>query len=102
MAESSIERYLRTRVERMGGLCWKWVSPGRVGVPDRIVMLKGGVIAFVELKNSGKSERPSQIVCQNRMKRMGCWVFSSVDSKEKVDSLLASMTIEQIRRGQKP
>ena len=99
--ESSIEKYLKRRVEAVGGLCWKWTSPGRIGVPDRIVMLKGGIVAFVELKDSGKTERPSQVVCQNKIKSLGCWVFSSVDSKEKVDALLTALTLEQIRRGVK-
>lgn len=48
--EKDIERRLRTLVERHGGLCLKWVCPGWAGVPDRIVLLPGGRIIFVELK----------------------------------------------------
>ena len=48
--EKDIERKLRDMVERHGGLCLKWVCPGRAGVPDRIVLLPGGRVVFVELK----------------------------------------------------
>lgn len=48
--EKDIERKLRQEVERHGGRCLKWVCPGWSGVPDRIVLLPGGRIYFVETK----------------------------------------------------
>jgi hypothetical protein len=48
--EKEIERKLRQAVEAQGGRCLKWVCPGWSGVPDRIVLLPGGRIYFVELK----------------------------------------------------
>lgn len=48
--EKDIERKLRTTVERHGGMCLKWVCPGWSGVPDRIVLLPGGRVVFVEMK----------------------------------------------------
>lgn len=48
--EKDIERKLKAMVERHGGLCLKWVCPGWAGVPDRIVLLPGGRVVFVELK----------------------------------------------------
>lgn len=48
--EKDIERKLRTQVEALGGRCLKWVCPGWSGVPDRIVLLPGGRIYFVETK----------------------------------------------------
>ena len=50
MRESSIESYLVRKVKEHGGLCYKFVSPGNPGVPDRIILLPSGHIAFVELK----------------------------------------------------
>lgn len=50
--EKEIERRLRQTVEKHGGLCLKWVCPGWSGVPDRIVLLPGGRIIFVELKQA--------------------------------------------------
>ena len=48
--EKEIERKLRAMIERHGGLCLKWVCPGWLGVPDRICLLPGGCVIFVELK----------------------------------------------------
>lgn len=48
--EKDIERKLRRIVERNRGICLKWVCPGWSGVPDRIVLMPGGRIYFVELK----------------------------------------------------
>ena len=44
---------LRKAVEAEGGLCLKWVCPGHRGVPDRMILFPGGIIAFVELKRPG-------------------------------------------------
>lgn len=52
--ENKIETYLKAEVEKRGGQCYKWVSPGRDGVPDRIILLYGSVY-FREIKTpSGK------------------------------------------------
>lgn len=48
--ERDIERALVGMVKRHDGLCLKWVCPGWSGVPDRIILLPGGRIAFVETK----------------------------------------------------
>ena len=49
--EKDIERKLADKIKMMGGLCLKFVSPGCAGVPDRIVLMPGGHIWFVELKD---------------------------------------------------
>ncbi|MCI5924659.1 MAG: VRR-NUC domain-containing protein [Oscillospiraceae bacterium] len=51
MRESVIETRLRNGVKAMGGICWKFVSPGTAGVPDRLIILPGGKMIFVELKS---------------------------------------------------
>ncbi len=48
--EKDIEKGLVKIVKDAGGLCLKWVCPGWSGVPDRIVLLPGGRVIFVELK----------------------------------------------------
>lgn len=48
--ERDIERKLRRAVEAHGGKCLKWVCPGWAGVPDRLILLPGARIAFVETK----------------------------------------------------
>ena len=51
MAEKDIERFLVNEVKKMGGTAYKFVSPGNDGVPDRIIIIPGGGIIFVELKS---------------------------------------------------
>lgn len=51
--ENKVETYLDDRAKALGGLTRKWVSPGRDGVPDRIMFLPGGRIIFVEVKTTG-------------------------------------------------
>lgn len=48
--ETEIEQKLTAIARRHGGKCLKWVCPGWSGVPDRILLLPGGRIIFVELK----------------------------------------------------
>lgn len=48
--EKDIEQKLRKMVEAHKGLCLKWVCPGWSGVPDRIILLPGGRVIFVETK----------------------------------------------------
>lgn len=50
MKESTLEARLVRGVRKRGGLCYKFTSPGSPGVPDRIVVLPGGVTVYVELK----------------------------------------------------
>lgn len=56
--EKQLEKYLRLRIEERGGVCQKFVSPGQDGVPDRVVVMPGGRVYFVELKTqAGKLSR---------------------------------------------
>lgn len=50
MKESYIENYLVRKVKENNGLCFKFVSPGNPGVPDRIVITPDGRTIYVELK----------------------------------------------------
>lgn len=60
MKESEIEARLVRGVEALGGRAYKFVSPGNVGVPDRLVVLPGGTVAFVELKTDTGRLSPMQ------------------------------------------
>ena len=68
--ESQIEHHLVQRVEEIGGLCLKFVSPGRVGVPDRIVILPGGEVIWVELKAPGGKVSPAQARMHKRLREL--------------------------------
>lgn len=87
MEEKDIEQYFVKRVKEYGGRAYKFVSPGNAGVPDRIVLLPNGIIAFAELKAPGKKPRPSQVVQIARFRKLGQTV-DVIDTKEGVDAFL--------------
>ena len=60
MREKEIEQRLVQAVKDMGGIAPKFVSPGLDGVPDRLILLPGGHMAFAELKAPGQTPRPLQ------------------------------------------
>ena len=66
--ESAVERRLVSGVKARGGLCWKCVSPGTSGVPDRIVVTRTGEIWFVELKADDGRLSPRQALILRQLK----------------------------------
>ncbi|MDD3338046.1 MAG: VRR-NUC domain-containing protein [Lachnospiraceae bacterium] len=75
MRENEIERQLSLAVKRMGGMAVKFVSPGLDGVPDRIVLLPGRKMAFVELKAPGKRLRVLQEKRKKQLEQLGYPVY---------------------------
>ncbi len=99
--EKEIERKLKVLVEgRLRGLCLKWVCPGWSGVPDRILLLPGGRVHFVELKRpkGGKTE-PLQIWWKRRLEGLGFSVWH-VSTPEQLNYLSLILTDEMARKGE--
>lgn len=70
MRENVVERTLRTEVKARGGWAIKSL-PSVSGLPDRIVLLPGGRIYFVELKSPTGTVEPHQTVIHRRLRRLG-------------------------------
>ena len=92
MLEKTIERKLVNAVKAAGGMCPKFVSPGMDGMPDRIILMPGGRIAFVELKAPGKKPRPLQIHRHEQLRNLGFEVFL-LDRTEDIPYLMAVFDI---------
>lgn len=75
MREKYIEQKLVKEVKKINGLALKFVSPGVNGVPDRIVLLPKGKMAFIELKAPGKKMRPLQIKRKEQLEKLGFKVY---------------------------
>lgn len=85
--ERDIERALSVMVRRHGGLCLKWVCPGWAGVPDRIVLLPGGRVIFVEVKRpKGGWVSPGQAWFAEQLRALG-FQHRFVRSREDIADL---------------
>ena len=84
--ENKVEKYLDKEVTKLGGLTRKWVSPGRDGVPDRIVILDG-VIRLVEVKTDDGKLTPVQEREHARLRKAGARVHT-VYGQSSVDMFL--------------
>lgn len=84
--EQKIEQYLKLKIEKLGGQAYKFNSGVR-GVPDRIILLPGGKITFIELKAPGK--KPSALQ-EKRLRDLNDLGFHAIviDSKRKVDDFV--------------
>jgi hypothetical protein len=73
--ENKVEKYLDKQIQKIGGLTRKWVSPGRDGVPDRIVVTDGDVI-FVEVKTVDGKLSKNQEREHTRLRKTGATVIT--------------------------
>ena len=82
MREKTIEHKLTIAAKNMGGIAPKFVSPGFDGMPDRIVLLPGGHIGFVEVKAMGCKPRPLQLSRHGLLRRLGFKVYVLDDERQ--------------------
>ena len=93
--ESSVEQYLRKKVEQLGGRCEKFSPDVRRGWPDRIVLLppppSGGVLVWVETKRpKGGRVSGAQLVAHEDLRRLGQDV-RVLYTREQVDCFIEEM-----------
>lgn len=82
MREKTIEKKLSDAAKARGGLAPKFTSPGFDGMPDRIVLMPGGHMAFVEVKAPGKAPRPLQEARHRMLRQLGFPVYVLDDESE--------------------
>lgn len=87
MSEKKIEQALVSAIKAQGGVCWKFVSPGTAGVPDRIILMPMGRIAFVEVKSPGERPRKLQLARHSLLRRLGFRTFV-LDNPEQIGGIL--------------
>lgn len=87
--ENKVETYLRDRIKLLGGDTRKWVSPGRDGVPDQVVLVYYGVF-FCEVKTPDGKLSPTQIREHARLRKLGALVCT-VWGAEGVDLLIKDL-----------
>lgn len=93
MIEKTIERRLCKEIWALGGKAPKLTSPGLAGVPDRLVLLPGGKMAFVEVKAPGERMRPLQIKRKEQLESLGFRVYC-LDGMEQIAGIIQSIVKE--------
>ena len=88
--EARAEEKLRKGIERLGGLCWKFTSPSRSGVPDRICVLPFGMVWFVELKSETGKLTAQQTLAQSLLADRGAQV-KTLKGEAEVESFLCAL-----------
>ena len=93
--ERDVESYLSRRVKQLGGRCDKFIPDNNNGMPDRIVMLPGGVLVWVETKRCDTEDaRKLQKMQHRKLRRLGQRV-EVIHTKEAVDALLDELRAEK-------
>ncbi len=87
MREKITEQKLIIAARAIGGIAPKLVSPGFDGMPDRMVLLPGGHIAFAEIKAPGKKPRPLQLSRHRLLRRLGFRVYV-IDDSDQIGGIL--------------
>jgi len=86
MREKNIEKAVARRVFELGGIALKFVSPGTNGIPDRIALLPGGRVIFIEAKAPGEKPRPLQLYRMKQLQALGfeCLVIDSQEAAIRI------------------
>jgi hypothetical protein len=95
--ESDVERTLKDRLEEYGFEVLKLYTPGRIGVPDRLILMprySPGPPRFVELKRPGKRLRVLQKVLAEDWRKRGCSVLKPCTTLGEVDQLCTDLINE--------
>ena len=90
MKEKIIEKEFKNAAKSMGGIALKLISPGFNGMPDRLVLLPRGKIAFIELKAPGKKLRPIQEKRKRQIEALGFMVFL-IDNIDQIGGILSEI-----------
>ena len=87
MREKYIEQKLFSEVKKRGGICLKLASTGLDGIPDRLVLMSKGRVAFVELKAPKQKPRKLQLVRIKKLKELGFSVYV-LDALEDIGGVI--------------
>lgn len=89
-SEKYLEQYLRDCVARLGGECYKFVSPNRRFVLDRLCVLPNGKVWFVEVKSTGQKPSSGQLREIARLREKGhhaVWVSTTAAVNEVIQQM---------------
>ena len=92
-SEKVLEAELRERCKTLGWMCIKLTSQYQRGLPDRLILMPGGRVCFVEIKTTGKKPTALQRLTHERLRALGYRV-EVVDTNESLDNLIVELLYE--------
>lgn len=92
-SEAKIEEWLNGRIKAIGGISYKFVSPGNPGVPDRIYLMPDGRVYFVELKTEIGRLANIQKWQGRRIREMGCRYYV-IKGMQQAEDFIREVTDE--------
>lgn len=95
-SEKVFERELSKYVGDSGGMAVKLLSQFIKGLPDRMYLLPGGVVVFVEFKSAGKRPTKIQSYIHAKIRALGflVYVVDSVESYGEVHGIVEQLTVK--------
>ena len=89
-SEKDIERFLIKAAKELGGLAIKTNATNHKGLPDRLILLPGGKVGFLEIKTTGNKPTKLQSFWLSVLTGLG---FSATwaDSKKQVTQFLDTL-----------
>ena len=86
-SEKLVERTLVDLIKKEKGLCIKLSSQHFIGLPDRLCLLPGAKIIFVELKTTKQKPRKIQAYVHDKLRKLGFRV-EVIDSVQGTKDLI--------------
>lgn len=95
-SEKVFERELSRYVDDSGGMAVKLLSQFIKGLPDRMFLLKGGIVVFVEFKSAGKRPTKIQSYIHAKIQALGflVYVVDSVESYGEIHGIVEQLTVK--------
>lgn len=99
-SEKDLEARFRKEIEALGGMALKLSSQMHRGLPDRFVVMPGGLTFFAEIKSTGKKPTGLQKHCHAQLRELGfeVYVIDSTASLEEAVDQINAVIVERIKR----
>lgn len=86
-SEKAIEKKLNEAVKKLGGWSIKLLPFQFNGLPDRLLLIPGGHVIFVEVKSEKKKPEPLQLWVHKKLRNLGFKVYV-IDTFELLNKLM--------------
>lgn len=86
-SEKLLEKKLGKAIGDLGGLCWKLFPLHITGLPDRLCLLPGGRVLFVELKTTDKKATSRQLYVHAQLRALGFQV-AIIDTTDGINGII--------------